>query len=155
MEAAIAGRPRSPNQSRSHRALAVAAPLACGCLVAAAASYVALSDPLGQGSTLLPCPLYQTTGLWCPACGLTRATHALLNGDVPAAIGYNMLFPLFLAAIVIGWTSWLRSALGRAPMRFIASMRTGTVVLSGVMIGVLVLAFGVLRNMPGLEALAP
>ncbi|HVL65207.1 MAG TPA: DUF2752 domain-containing protein, partial [Actinomycetota bacterium] len=30
----------------------------------------------------LPCPLKATTGIDCPLCGATRATFALLRGDV-------------------------------------------------------------------------
>ena len=42
------------------------------------------------------CPFHTFTGLYCPGCGSQRAFHALLNGDITSALGYNMLFVLFL-----------------------------------------------------------
>lgn len=52
---------------------------------------------LGAGG----CMLYEQTGLFCPACGGTRALEALLRGDLLGALGYNLLIlllPLFLYA---------------------------------------------------------
>lgn len=37
------------------------------------------------------CLFYSLTGLQCPGCGSQRAIHALLNGDFPAAVRYNVL----------------------------------------------------------------
>lgn len=37
---------------------------------------------------LLFCPLH-LIGIYCPTCGITRATHALLRLDFAAALGYN------------------------------------------------------------------
>jgi hypothetical protein len=42
------------------------------------------------------CPLYAMTGLACPGCGMTRGLHALLHGDIAAALGYNLLLPAIL-----------------------------------------------------------
>src|SRR6476659_2635703 len=36
-----------------------------------------------------PCPYLTLTGLACPGCGLTRATHFLLHGDFARAFAYN------------------------------------------------------------------
>jgi len=89
------------------------------------------------------------TGLWCPACGLTRATHALLRGDVPAALGYNVLLPFFLGAIAISWLAWVRAAAGRAPIRWvIRTPRWGGVAAA-------LAGFGVVRNLSSFAALAP
>ena len=128
----------------------LAAPIACGCALAGAALYVALADP-ATGSGFLPCPLYQTTGIYCPGCGLTRATRALLRGDVPAALGYNLLLPLVVAAVVVGWLSWVRVSVGRTPIRVLTTMPSW----AAIALGVGVVAFGVLRNVPGFGALAP
>jgi hypothetical protein len=47
------------------------------------------------------CPLAGTFGIPCPGCGLTRATLALLHGDVRAALHFHplvwLLSPLFVA----------------------------------------------------------
>jgi hypothetical protein len=36
-----------------------------------------------------PCPYLTLTGLACPGCGLTRAMHFLLHGDITQAFAYN------------------------------------------------------------------
>jgi hypothetical protein len=43
---------------------------------------------------------------------MTRATHHLLHGDVIGALHFNLLLPLALAMIVLGWVSWVTSAAG-------------------------------------------
>lgn len=35
------------------------------------------------------CPLKWLTGLSCPACGIQRALHALLHGDIVGAMRFN------------------------------------------------------------------
>ena len=126
-------------------------PIACGCLLAGAAAYVVSVDPTASDAHLPACPLYELTGLWCPGCGLTRATHALLRGHPGAALGYNVLLPFFLGAIVLGWWAWVRSSLGRAPLRWVARLtpRAGVVAI------VVLIVFGVLRNLSPFAALAP
>lgn len=43
------------------------------------------------------CILYQTTGLKCAGCGMTRAMHYLFTGNIKKAIGYNiMIIPLII-----------------------------------------------------------
>lgn len=45
------------------------------------------------------CPMASTLGIPCPGCGLTRATFALLRGDVQTALHFHplvwLLAPLF------------------------------------------------------------
>lgn len=56
-------------------------------------------DPNADGPIL--CPYRALTGLACPGCGLTRATHYLLRGDMATAWVHNPLLfigvPLALA----------------------------------------------------------
>ena len=141
----------APRLHPSPRVLAAIGPVACGCLLAGAAAYLAAVDPAAPGTHLPACPLHELTGLWCPGCGLTRATHAVLRGDIGAAFGYNLFFPLFLGAIVIGWIAWMRSALRRPAMVWL----TRVPVWSLVALAAAVVLFGVLRNVSGFEALAP
>ncbi len=129
----------------------VAGALGCGCALAAAAVYVAINDPSSPGVHLPACPLYATTGLWCPGCGMTRATHALLRGDIAAAFGFNLFFPLFVGGIVIAWLAWLRRSLGCSPIFAFSRLPTWLPVAAGTGL----IAFGVLRNVPGFQALGP
>ena len=48
--------------------------------------------PFSKGGQGLPCPLLLLTGWQCPACGMTRAAVALLQGDLGAAFSCNALW---------------------------------------------------------------
>jgi len=134
----------SPSRMRS-----LAGPITCGCALAAGAVYVAAVDP-SRGGTFLQCPFRLATGLWCPGCGLTRAAHHLLTGDVPAALRFNVLAPLFLAAAVYGWSTWMLRAAGSARAgRWPAALATPV----AIGVAVALVAFAVVRNLPGAEAL--
>lgn len=139
-------------QASRPSALRRAAPIACGCALAGAAVYLAGHDP--STNTGFPaCPMYTTTGLWCPACGLTRATYHLLHGEVGAAISMNVFAPLVLAAIALAWWGWLRSAWGRPGVRF----TIGTGRFAAIWLPVTLVLYGVLRNIPAapFRSLAP
>lgn len=86
-----------------------------------------------------PCPLRMTTGLDCPLCGATRATHALLHGDLVRALDFNALYVVALpvAAVLLAW--WL--ATGSVP----AIARRRPVVWAAV---ALAAVFAVARNLP-------
>ncbi|NHA69884.1 DUF2752 domain-containing protein [Phycicoccus flavus] len=114
----------------------------------AALGYLATHDPNEPGH-YPGCFLLATTGLYCPACGGTRATYDLLHGDVTSAFARNpMVPPLYLAVALVVAYHVVRRRLGH---------RTSTDVPPWlpVAIGVLVLLFGVVRNLPGMEALSP
>ena len=88
------------------------------------------------------CQLYALTGLQCPGCGGLRALHALLHGRVSEAFRLNPLFvaggPAALG--LAGW--WLLRKWRRpdAPVELPAGWSWAVVAL--------VLAFGLLRNVP-------
>ena len=114
----------------------LAAATAAGC------AYIAMVDP--NTSSLYPqCPFRALTGFDCPGCGITRALHSVLHGQFVQAANHNLL--MVVAAIVT--LVWLAVAAvqrrrGREPARFTLSPP-----VMGV-IGLLVLAFWVLRNLP-------
>lgn len=95
------------------------------------------------------CVLLQATGLYCPACGGTRATYDLLHGDVAGAFARNPLVPpLYLAVALYVAFRLVRARRGRP-------VRTTVPNWLPVALGVAVIAFGVLRNIPGWDALSP
>lgn len=61
--------------------------------------YVYFFNPL-DGFFYPPCWFHELTGLFCAGCGITRASHSLLNGQIIKAIDYNVLLPLFLLVIL-------------------------------------------------------
>ena len=128
-------------------------PAVAGVALAAVGGYVALNDPAAAGSRFPACAFYSMTGLWCPGCGLTRGTHHLLNGDLPAALSYNVFTPLVVVAIAFSWLAWVSTASGR-PMRSFGDVLPRW--WGGALATVLVV-YGVARNLPisPLRALAP
>ena len=89
------------------------------------------------------CPLYSTTGLLCPGCGLTRGFHAFFHGDILGALHYNALLPFyFLLIAYLAVSMFLVAARGRGlPLKMPQPNW-----LFGVVI--VFLAFGVVRNLP-------
>ena len=100
---------------------------------------------LPRNSPGLPdlCPLHRTTGLWCPLCGGTRATRELMHGDLWAAMGYNpfaLVLEVVVMVLVARWLlAWLRGQ--RRPLV------TGR---EGILLGVALAVFAVVRNLPGM-----
>lgn len=124
---------------------ALAAPVACGCCLIAGAAYVGAVDPTDGG--ILPiCPFRALTGLWCPGCGLTRATHHLLRGEIGRALHYNALVLVILAALAAAWLTWTLRAAGR-------DVRWAVPIRVQVLAGTVLLAFAVVRNLPGVHGL--
>jgi hypothetical protein len=84
-----------------NRPLRIAALFLCAGLVAIA---VHSDFPL--------CPMASTFGIPCPGCGLTRATLALLHGNVRAALHFHplvwLLSPLFIGFVGVAVLELLR-----------------------------------------------
>lgn len=49
----------------------------------------------------IPCIFHQWTGLYCPGCGGTRATKALLKGEVLLSFFYHPL--VLYCAVIAAW----------------------------------------------------
>jgi hypothetical protein len=125
----------------------------CGAALAGTAAYIAANDPAAAGSRFPACGFRAATGLWCPGCGLTRGTHQLLNGDVAAAVSYNVFTPIVVGLIVVAWAAWTARAVGRrVPTVADVMPRWGMTALVCVL-----LVYGVARNLPvePMRALAP
>lgn len=115
---------------RGHLAAAVAG--------GAALAVVGLVDP-SRHTLGPPCPLKVLTGLDCPMCGATRATHQLLRGDIVAALDFNALYVVLLPLVAASAAFWVMR--GRRPGWLERRWVTWVpVVVAGV--------FAVLRNLP-------
>ena len=132
---------------RAARSGRLVGPLAVAGLAAGGLAYAALRNPTSGG--FLPCPFHAITGLWCPGCGMTRALHSLLHGNVAGALSSNLFLPVVI--VVVGW-AWLAWAVPSVPSitRVVPSW------VWTALIG-LALVYAVLRNLPvpALQTLAP
>jgi Protein of unknown function (DUF2752) len=122
--------------------------LAVAALAVVGTAYVAAVDPNAAGH-YPTCPFLYLTGYACPGCGTLRAVHDLATGHPVDALQRNPLAVLLLPVAVLALLAWIRrAALGRRrswdlpvwlPWAFLA----------------VAVAFGVLRNLPGIGWLGP
>lgn len=113
------------------------------------AIYVFIADKFPIFS--VQCPWYSFTGLYCPGCGVTRAVRALLCLDFYQAFRYNAVFILSLP--------FLGAYFGALAISYI---KTGEDKISEkismafpVALLIIVIIFGILRNLPMFSFLAP
>ncbi|MER7674701.1 DUF2752 domain-containing protein [Kitasatospora sp. NPDC096128] len=124
-------------------------PLAALAAAAVPAGYVAAVDPNAPGH-YPDCPFLAATGWWCPGCGGLRCVHALAHGDFTGALHDNAVAVLLLAVLAVLWLRWAWAALtGGPPVRVSVGGRRWA------LIGLLVLVFEVVRNLPVGAGLAP
>jgi hypothetical protein len=98
-----------------------------------------------------------TTGLWCAGCGSGRALAALATGNVPLAFRQHPLLMVGLGVLVLDLVAHL-CRLGRAgPDRGHRAVGSTARSPRAVVVALVAVAlvFMVLRNLPGLEVLAP
>jgi len=102
-------------------------------------------DP-GRGSLLPACRFNDWTGLQCPGCGMTRATHHLLHGRVEKAFYFNAFYVATLPGLVLWGVWWIRhwwSERTLTPRAIRLNAWLGGGVLAAW------LAFWLVRNLPG------
>lgn len=111
---------------------------------ALALGYLAAVDPNEPGHYPL-CPTKYFLGVDCPGCGLMRATHDLVTGNIAGALDHNVLVVLMAPFAVFLWVRWLvRSWRGTTPeVTYGQFRRRNTWLMVGL---VLMLVFGVVRN---------
>ena len=127
----------------SARAQIALAACACG----GAAAFLFAVDP-SRHAVYPPCLLYQTTGIYCAGCGATRAIHALLHGNVVAALHDNVLFVGALP--FLAWVALPRLARAWRENRW-SEIRLEGRNLARITFWIVTLAVGfmALRNLPG------
>ncbi|MEY9489246.1 hypothetical protein RKD24_001667 [Streptomyces calvus] len=129
------------SSARRGAAARLAVPAGVLAAVAGALAYVGAVDPHEPGHYPV-CPLLHLTGLYCPGCGGLRSAHALVHGDLPAALQANAPAVLGCAGFVVLWTVWVVHAARGRPLR----IDPPPVLLWS--LGALLLVFTVVRNLP-------
>lgn len=110
--------------------------------LAAVTAVVLVRNPL-KATVFPPCPLHAITGLWCPACGATRASYLLLHGDIRAALHFNAAWVVLAPFALYQALAFGGEAFGVRWLRRIPLPRPVIVGLLGSII-----AFFVVRNLP-------
>ena len=118
----------------SNRTYAYIVSLAAGGILAAGLIFYFTA---GKELFAIPgCVIYQTTGLWCPACGGTRAVLALVHGDVAKAFLHHPIVPYSVFVYTVYILEETRERLfhsrRRVPMSFWKGcVLLGLVILAG------------------------
>lgn len=86
------------------------------------------------------CPFYKAYHLYCPACGNTRSTIALLNGDLLLSLRYNII-PFLFALFATG--AYLEYAFRSFGRKVIILPRKGSFYIVGLIFFLLYL---IIRN---------
>jgi len=97
-----------------------------------------------SGVDYLPkCPLYTTTGIYCPGCGSQRATHDLLHLDFKGLVHHNLLYLLALILLFYhGVILFANKFLNKNWQSILNHPKTPMLVL------VIIILFWIFRNLP-------
>ena len=106
--------------------------------------YYLLNKKIGIG---IPCVFHELTGLYCPGCGITRLLFSLLELNFFQAFRSNPL--VFILLILIILSLILKLIL----KRFNINLTIPNYIYYFLLI--IVILFGILRNIPGFEFLTP
>lgn len=92
----------------------------------------------------IPCVFYKVTNLYCSGCGITRAIISLLKLDFYQAFRYNPLVIILLPLLLIyNIYIWIFNGKKKLPQ------------CVWVVLLIIVILYGILRNIPLFKFLAP
>jgi hypothetical protein len=89
------------------------------------------------------CPLYVTTGIYCPGCGSQRATHQLLQFNLLGVLQQNILY--FAGIILIAYhviVTSLNLYVKKNIYNYLYHPKTPIIIL------IIVIIYWILRNIP-------
>ena len=134
-----------PTRGRARRLVRPGVVLAA---VALGTTYVAAVDPNVPGHYPL-CPTYALAGIYCPSCGMLRATHDLAHLDLAGAVARNPLaVPLYLLCAFV-FACWVLARWRGEPLRWDPPRWMPAV------LALSFVAYTVARNVPGWTWLSP
>ena len=97
------------------------------------------------------CPIRHIFHVYCPGCGVSRMLIALTKFQINKAFNYNQLAFILLPFLLLLLGDYIISYLFDKPMRIINKIPTWIYVL----LAIIVISFGIIRNIPGFEYLTP
>lgn len=100
----------------------------------------------------LPCWFYELTGLYCPGCGVTRMLLAMLEGQFYQAFRYNPLVFMLIPGMLLLLGAMLYKKSQGQPMRDTLHKIPEWIWIALVVVLVI---YGILRNLPCCSFLAP
>jgi hypothetical protein len=89
------------------------------------------------------CPLYATTGIYCPGCGSQRATHNLLNFNLVGVAKQNLLY--ILGIILIAYHLTIKA------INYIFNKNIYNIIyhpITPIIVLIVTILFWILRNLP-------
>lgn len=92
---------------------------------------------------MLSCPLYKTTGYYCPGCGSQRAFHHLLHGNFMGALSNNFLFILAIIGLLYYIAILAINYFWNRKLKNIFTLKVVKIILL-----IIVLLFFIARNLP-------
>ena len=95
----------------------------------------------------IPCIFFEFTGLYCPGCGITRLCLSLFEGDIYQAFRYN---PIIFIDVPIIFILFVLNILFK-DKKIIKKITDILIII----LAVITVIFGVLRNIPMFSFLAP
>lgn len=95
----------------------------------------------------IPCIFYKITGLYCPGCGITRMCLSLLKGEIYQAFRFNPIIFIDVPLIVI-------FLIIEKCFKNNKNIKKITNILFIILL-IITIMFGILRNIPQLSFLAP
>ena len=116
-------------------------------ILAAGAVYIFLWKHTG---IYIPCVFHLFTGLYCPGCGVGRMCYSLLSLDFYQAFRYNpgimVILPILLFFLIVYLAKYIRG-------KSTETHKTQHIIFIVLIIGLIL--FGIARNIPCLDFLAP
>lgn len=114
------------------------------CLLILFLTYLLVSKYL---NIYLFCPFHKITGLYCPGCGITRMFLSILTGDFYQAFRYNSLVFISLPIMIFLYINNLLYPKKAIIKKIPSNIWYLTIAIF--------LIYGVLRNIPFFDFLAP
>ena len=113
-------------------------------LLVLALSFAVIYFVFDPSSALFPkCPLYLTTGVYCPGCGSQRAFHDLIHFNLKGMIQHNILFPFGIIVVIYYFIVSIINRNRKKPITNILNFK-----ITPIIILIIIILYWILRNLP-------